>query len=116
MKNQFATWGSRVDVLGQADKVNVTGLELIEGVDEVFERATQTVELPDDQRITWPRKREGFRQPLALELGASALVEEELLTAGLFERIDLEGFVLLMFGNAYIADFHFRPAVCLMRS
>ncbi len=52
MEDKLATWRGRVDVLRQADKIHSSIVEEVECLDEVFEQASQAVELPDHHRIT----------------------------------------------------------------
>ena len=52
MEDEFAAWCGGINVLGQADKIGSPPFEEVERLDEIFERATQAVELPDHDRIT----------------------------------------------------------------
>ena len=52
MEDEFAAGCCGIDVLRQADKIDSPIFEEIERFDEIFERAPQAVELPDDDGIT----------------------------------------------------------------
>jgi hypothetical protein len=50
-EQQLAGWSSCVDTFREADKVDAEGVELFQAVEQVFEGAAKTVELPDHHGI-----------------------------------------------------------------
>ncbi len=43
MKDQFTSWGRRIDLFGQTDKIHSTRFEDVQRLDEVFEGAAQAI-------------------------------------------------------------------------
>jgi hypothetical protein len=72
----------------------------------VLERAPQPVELPDGEGVARPKEGDRFGQTGAFVFGTAGDVGEELLTAGFLERVLLEIEVLILGGDACVADEH----------
>src|SRR5690348_2817125 len=106
VKYQLAAGCGRVDLLGEADKINPSIFQEVEGLDEIFERAPQAVEFPNDHRIPRPCECQELLQPLALKLCPSHDIAEIFLAARFLQSISLECLILLVFGNANIANLH----------
>src|SRR5207302_8089204 len=93
-------------MLGQAPKVDPTGLQAHDRFDEVFERTTQAIEPPDHNSIARTRKVEH-----RLKLGTIIPDSTHHISVGSFDksfrsRIFLECGSLLAFGDAHISNLH----------
>jgi hypothetical protein len=67
MEDEFSTGCCGVDVLRQRDKIDPSIFEEVAGLSEIFERAPQTIKLPDDDGISRPHKRQELFQSFALK-------------------------------------------------
>ena len=106
MEDEFAAAGGRVDRLLQAAEADLPGLEGGDRLDEVLERASQAIELPDGEGIPRAEEGEGFRQATALILGPAGHVGEDSLAAGVGEGVALEVEALILGGDTRVADEH----------
>jgi hypothetical protein len=61
MEDELAPGAGRIDALGQGAKADAALLEVGDLLNEVAQRATQTIESPDDQRIAGTDEVESFR-------------------------------------------------------
>ena len=80
--------------------------EVLDGLDQLLERAGQPVELPDHQRVALAHVAEGGLEGWPLALRAGGLLLEDLLAAGRLQRIELQGEILLLRGHPSVADQH----------
>jgi hypothetical protein len=95
------------DALVEHDEINAPRLQPRGYVDEVLERAPETVELGDDELVTGAC---GDQQRL-VELGArgelaAGLVDEHLVAADCFKHVALAVGMLISYRDASIADSH----------
>src|SRR5262249_19752957 len=67
VKSQFAARRCGTDVLGETHKIHVPLFEEVEGLDKIFEGATEPIQLPHHQYISWPNISKRFVQPLPLK-------------------------------------------------
>src|SRR5690348_491055 len=81
MEDQLATKCRCINIFSQADKIYAVLLKEIEGLDEIFEGATEPIKLPYDKGVSWPGIGERFIQPLALKLCSCHDITEILLTS-----------------------------------
>ena len=81
-------------------------MKLADQIDKMFDAAAEPVEFPDDKRVAFA---EGFLrlgQPGPLRAAAADLVFEELLATGFDEGLGLQFEVLIVSGDAGVADEH----------
>src|SRR6266851_5033234 len=55
VEDQLAARRRGIDILLQAAEANVATLKLGDGVDQMPQRASQPVQFPDHERVTWPQ-------------------------------------------------------------
>ena len=88
---EFASGGCRVDPLLKADQVDLSGLEVIDGLQKFLERPAQAIEADDGERIVWPglikqgRQAgpvERFSRDYVLEHANSAVFQQPVFLAG----------------------------------
>ena len=89
MKDQSASGCRRVDILGDGAETNTLGLQLCDDLDQMFHRPTETIELPDRQRVAVPGITNGLSQSWPIGFHARRLVLEQLLAAGFLQGVDL---------------------------
>ena len=104
MKDQAAARCCGVDVFGDRSEPDAFGLQFGDDLDEVLHRSAETVELPDRERVTSPDIANGFRQSWAIGLRSRCLVLENLFAAGLAQRIELQGGILISGGDPCVAN------------
>lgn len=107
--HQHAAGGPEVDRLGQRSEFCAGDADPLEDREKVFERAGQTVELPDDERVAGAALVEHLVQLGTLPSSAGRGFLEQLRTSGILERANLgRGFLGFGFGDARIAEEHIR--------
>jgi hypothetical protein len=106
VEDELAAAGGRVDRFPQAAEADLAPLEGGDRPDQVLERASQAIELPDDQGIARAEEGEGLRQAGAIILGPAGHVGEGPLAAGLGEGVALQVEVLILGRDAGVADEH----------
>lgn len=60
MKDKGATWYCGIDLLVQTPKANAALFELLNGINQMLERASEAIEAPHHQGITYTDPLEGF--------------------------------------------------------
>ena len=95
-----------VDILLQALEADSARIQIVHGLDQVRQRASQAVEFPDHQRIAGLALCEGRGQAWPLRFGATDRVGEEPLTPCGMERVDLQIEALVAGRHPGIADTH----------
>ena len=83
VKDELAAAGGRVDRLLEAAEPDLPRLQGGDRLNQVLERTSQPVELPDDEGVAGPEEGERFGESGAFVLGTAGDVGEELPTAGL---------------------------------
>ena len=68
MENELPAGSGSVDLLREALKANLPVIQLSDAGDEVFQGASQAIQLPDDQGIASPDIRDCFLKTLPLRL------------------------------------------------
>ena len=106
VKDELPAAGGRVDRLLEAAEADLPRLQDGDRLDQVLERAPQPVELPNDESVAGPEEGDHFGQSDAFVLDTAGDVGEELLAAGLLERVLLEIEVLVLGRDTRIADEH----------
>lgn len=53
MEHQLSCSGGRIDLLLEADQIDLFGLQVIDGFEKFFERPAQTIEPNDCERVVW---------------------------------------------------------------
>ena len=89
MENEFVPRSGRVYIFRYAFEPNRASLQLGNGFDEVLERASQTIQPPDDERIPGTEKLERLRQSRSFGEASARDVGENL-----FAVIFLQGIFL----------------------
>jgi hypothetical protein len=72
----------------------------------MFQTSAQSIQLPDDKRITRTAKFDGINQAFPRIERAACRIGKNFLTARLFKRINLQIQVLVNSRDASVADFH----------
>ncbi len=85
--------------------------KLHDQVHKVLDAATEPVEFPNDKRVAFAEDIPGLSQSGALGPAAADLVLKDFLAASFGERLDLEFEVLILGGDASVADQHERSPV-----
>lgn len=106
MKDEFATGRSGIEILPQAPEADAMGGEVPHRFHQVGQRASQTVELPDDQHIPGSAVVQGVGESWPLRLGAAGDIGEQALASAGQKGIFLEVEILLGGGNSGISDQH----------
>ena len=104
VEDQLPAAGGRVDLLGEALEADPSLLELADRLDQVGERSSEAIELPDHERVAAAGELKRLLKPGTVGLGAAGGVGERPLAAGLAEGVLLERERLFMRRNASIAD------------
>jgi hypothetical protein len=91
---------------GERPKSNVPRLEIVEQHDQITQRPAQAVEFPHDQRIPGLQRGKAPRQLRTLYMCAGGLVGEDALAPCPLQRGQLQIGILIVGGDASIADFH----------
>ena len=106
MKEQDAVRGGRVDVFLHAFKANSSSLQLPDALDQVFQGATQTIQFPDDGRVTGANELERRLEPFALSGRTAGDIGEELFAPSFLERISLQFELLVLGADSSVTDVH----------
>src|SRR4029078_9104561 len=91
---------------GERAQADAALAELLDGLDQLLERAGESVELPDPDRVAVPHVREGRLELRALTLRARGLLLEHPVAPGFPQRIELQGEILLLGRHPGVADQH----------
>ena len=75
-------------------------------LDQVFQRATQTIQFPDDERVASTNELERRLKTLALNRRAAGNIGEEFLAPGFLERISLQFELLILDADASVTNEH----------
>ena len=89
MQDQGAAGGGGIDPLGERAETGPSALEGLLRLDQVRHGAAEPVQLPDDQRVTFVEPSQRPVQARPGGLGATGEVFDDLLAAGLPERVQL---------------------------
>ena len=90
VRQQFSTPGLPVDGLLGAAKANPFFLERVNGLDQLLDRAPQSIQLPDHQSITCPQNHFGIFQCRSHCFAATGNIREDFVATDFFERLDLQ--------------------------
>ncbi len=82
MKQQLAAGGGGIEVFLERTEPDLTLIEQVEGIQEVLQRASETIQLPDNQRIAFPQEPKGVVESLSFEDGSAGDVGEAFFTTG----------------------------------
>lgn len=93
-----------VDLFLQAAKANVALLQVGDGVDQVAQGATESVELPDNQGVAWSQLVKDLHQLGSLVESAAGSVGEDPIAAGCLERVELQVRMLIGRRHARITE------------
>jgi hypothetical protein len=96
----------RVNGFRQGSEGHVARFEVIEQRDQVTQRPAQAVQFPDNQHVTRVQRRKAPGQLWPLDVSASSLVGVDLLAPGPLQGGELQVRVLVIRGDATIADVH----------
>jgi hypothetical protein len=106
VEHQLAAGGGGVDRLGQRAQTDAARTEVLDGLDQLLERAGEAVELPDHERVARAHAGEGGLERRAVALRAGGLLLEHPAAAGAVQRVELRGEVLLLGRDPRVADQH----------
>ncbi len=98
--------GAGVDVLLQAAQSHLGGFETFHQLDEVLERAAQTVQPPNDDGITGTQYVHERGQTDAIRLGAAHRILENALASCSLQSIPLQVEVLVISRYPSVANQH----------
>ena len=104
VKHQPAAGSRCVDGLGERAKSDAALFQVLDGLDELPHRAGEPVELPDDQGVAAAHEVKRGLELGPVALGAGCLLGEGLLAAASLEGVELERGVLILRGDAGVAD------------
>jgi hypothetical protein len=113
MKEEAARWGARVDRVGEALELDSQLVKFSNQVNQIFDAPAQPVQLPNDERIAFAQRFQRFRELWAFRATAACFFVKELLTSRIGQRIDLQIEVLVLGGDARVADQHDLPLLPL---
>jgi len=102
VENQLAARRRGIDVLLQTAEADTASLQVADRVDEMTKRASQPVELPDDQGVTRPQLVKHLGKLQAVVEGAAGGVNKDPITGSRFQRVELQVRVLVGGGHACI--------------
>jgi len=88
----------------KAAKADIALLQVRDRVDQVAQRATEPVELPDDQSVARSHLVENLRQLGSLVEGAARCVGEDPIATGRLECVELQVRMLVGCRNACVAE------------
>lgn len=91
-------------MLGQAQERHPAALKVIQGVDQVPERATKAVQAPDHDGVAWAELLEQGVQCRSVRELAGRLVDEDPVAAGRGEGVVLKGLILLEGGDPAVPE------------
>ena len=106
VKHQPAAGSRRVDGLGERAKSDAALLQVLDGLDELPDRAGEAIQLPDDQGVAAAHEVKRGLELGPVALSAGSLLGEGLLAAAALEGVELERGVLILRGDAGVADEH----------
>ena len=104
VKHELAGGRGGVEALLEADQVDTSGLEVVDGLEQLPERAAQTVEASDAQAVSGPGVVDELGEPGTLETLSGDDVGEHPDRAGLDEACVLRLRVLVVRGHAGVAQ------------
>ena len=90
MEDQFPTRSGGIDLLGERAEPNSLLLEFGDDLDQVFEGAAESVQSPDNQRVSLPYVEEGVVESSATLLRSGDDIGVDRLATIVRERILLE--------------------------
>ncbi len=106
MEDELPAASGCVNALLNTTKSDTLSLKLGDRLDEVFERAAQAVEPPDNEGIAAPDEVQGLVQSWPVRFGATGGTGKDALTADCLKSILLEGKGLFLRGDTGIANEH----------
>jgi hypothetical protein len=104
VEDQLASRRRGIDVLLQAAEANVAALDLGDGVDQMPQRASQPIQFPDHECVTWPQLVENVRQRWALIERTTSGIGEDAKAAGSLEGVMLQVRVLVGSGHTRVPE------------
>ena len=104
VEHEFAGGRGGIETLLEADQVNTAGLELVDGLEQLPERAPQAVEASDAQAVAGPGVVDELGEPGAIKTLSGDDVGEHPDRAGLDEARVLRLRVLFVGGDAGVAQ------------
>jgi hypothetical protein len=99
MEDQLTATGGCINRFLQAFESYTSLFQHSNRFDEVFQRTTESIQSPDDQRVPFPDIVQGLLQTRSLFSGAAGLVAIDPFATGLLERICLQRVILLVSGD-----------------
>ena len=95
MEDELAARRGGIDVFLQTAEPDVAALKLSDGVHEMAQRATQPIELPNDQRVARPQMVENLGQLRSFVEGAAGRVHKQAVAVSRAKSIELQVGVLV---------------------
>jgi hypothetical protein len=112
MKNEATATGFGFDPFRQRPKSDAASMKTRHALDQMFERPSESIESPNDERVTRPKMSQCLVQSVSVCGSAARDVREYFLTACCRERVLLEFEILVMSRDAGVADQHGRELPC----
>ena len=109
MEEEPACRGRGVNGVGEAPKVHPLLFEIPHQVNQALHAASQTVQLPDHERVPGPGMGEGILESRSVGTGAGHLVVEYPPCPGSLQRGDLEIEVLVLSGDPSVVGSSSAP-------
>src|SRR5262245_53463828 len=106
MKHQRPTWGARINGFRERAQPHLPGVQGLNGVEQLAQRAGQAVEFPDDERVVRAHIVESGMELRAVALGATRFLGIDTRAPRRLEGIELQGEVLILGGYTGITDGH----------
>jgi hypothetical protein len=101
MKEEATSRCLRIDAVMQASETDIAATEFLNEFDETSHRTHETIKSPDDDVSPLRRCERASMSPGRSFRDAARFVREDLLTAGVRERIALQVDILLVDTRAY---------------
>lgn len=95
VEHELSSSGCCVDPFFEADQVDLSGFEVVDGFQEFLERAPQSIEADDGEGIVWPGLIEQGSQTGPVERLSGDHVFEHANGAVLYQPIFLAGQILV---------------------
>jgi hypothetical protein len=109
VENKFSTARRSIDALLKAFKADSTGLEGCNGLDQVFERPPEPIELPNDKTIALANDIEDLGESAPVSGCPTRDVGINFLSPSFRERVFLKIKILIDCRNSSVTDDHFAP-------
>jgi hypothetical protein len=113
LHHHASRWGGGVDGFGEAAKPSASSVDAFHESEQVFEAATEAVELPDDDHVPGAEVFKHGVQFGAVPASAGSVFLVEAFGSGVFQGAELRGGVLVAgVADAGVTDAHVAKVYC----